>query len=83
MQGDIGDRALVERLLVEHRPHAVINFAAESHVDRSIHGPGEFIQTNIVGTYHLLEAVRGYWQGLPKEGMDPRVKPEDDTTDGA
>jgi len=64
VQGDIGDRALLDRLLAEHRPRAVINFAAESHVDRSIHGPGEFIQTNIVGTYHLLEAVRGYWSGL-------------------
>ncbi len=66
VQGDIGDRALLERLLAEHRPRAVINFAAESHVDRSIHGPEDFIQTNIVGTYHLLESVRGYWQGLPE-----------------
>ena len=65
VQGDIGDRVLVERLLAEHRPRAVINFAAESHVDRSIHGPGEFIETNIVGTYNLLESVRGYWNGLP------------------
>jgi dTDP-glucose 4,6-dehydratase len=64
VQGDIGDRALVERLLAEHRPRAVINFAAESHVDRSIHGPGDFIETNIVGTYNLLESVRGYWGGL-------------------
>lgn len=63
-QGDIGDRALVDKLLDEHQPRAVINFAAESHVDRSIHGPGEFIQTNIVGTFGLLEAVRGYWSGL-------------------
>ena len=67
VQGDIGDRALVDKLLAEHRPRAVINFAAESHVDRSIHGPGEFIQTNIVGTYHLLESVRGYWSGLPEK----------------
>ena len=65
VQGDIGDRALVSRLLAEHRPRAVVNFAAESHVDRSIHGPGEFIQTNIVGTFNLLEAVRGYWSDLP------------------
>ena len=64
VEGDIGDRALLERLLAEHQPRAVINFAAESHVDRSIHGPGEFIQTNIVGTFHLLDAVRGYWDGL-------------------
>jgi dTDP-glucose 4,6-dehydratase len=78
LQGDIGDSALVSRLLAEHRPRAVVNFAAESHVDRSIHGPGEFIQTNIVGTFNLLESVRGYWSGLPQEGMDPRVKPEDD-----
>ena len=68
VQGDIGDRALVERLLAEHRPRAVINFAAESHVDRSIHGPGDFIQTNIVGTFNLLEAVRGYWSALPDAG---------------
>ena len=64
VKGDIGDRTLLDRLLAEHRPRAVVNFAAESHVDRSIHGPGEFIQTNIVGTYNLLEAVRGYWSGL-------------------
>jgi dTDP-glucose 4,6-dehydratase len=64
VQGDIGDAALVSRLLREHRPRAIVNFAAESHVDRSIHGPMDFIQTNIVGTFHLLEAVRGYWNGL-------------------
>ena len=69
VQGDIGDRALVERLLAKHQPRAVINFAAESHVDRSIHGPGDFIETNIVGTYKLLEAVRGYWSGLPDGGI--------------
>ena len=67
VQGDIGDYDLVSRLLAEHQPRAVINFAAESHVDRSIHGPGEFIQTNIVGTFQLLEAVRAYWGGLPDE----------------
>ncbi|MFM2058896.1 MAG: dTDP-glucose 4,6-dehydratase [Pseudomonadota bacterium] len=65
VQGDIGDRPLVERLLSEHRPRAVLHFAAESHVDRSIHGPGEFIQTNMVGTFELLEAVRAYWGALP------------------
>ena len=64
---DIGDRELVAKLLAEHQPRAVINFAAESHVDRSIHGPGEFIQTNVVGTFNLLEAVRGYWSALPTE----------------
>ena len=66
VQGDIGDAALVSRLLAEHKPRAVINFAAESHVDRSIHGPGEFIETNIVGTFRLLESVRGYWSALPE-----------------
>jgi dTDP-glucose 4,6-dehydratase len=64
VQGDIGDRALVECLLAEHQPRAVINFAAESHVDRSIHGPGDFIQTNIVGTFNLLESVRAYWSSM-------------------
>lgn len=69
VRGDIGDAGLVGRLLAEHRPRAVINFAAESHVDRSIHGPGEFIQTNIVGTFHLLESVRAYWNGLDAEAQ--------------
>ena len=64
IRGDIGDANLVSSLLNEHKPHAVINFAAESHVDRSIHGPDEFIQTNIVGTFRLLESVRIYWNGL-------------------
>jgi dTDP-glucose 4,6-dehydratase len=68
VQGDIGDRELVGKLLAEHRPRAIVNFAAESHVDRSIHGPEDFIQTNIVGTFHLLEEARGYWMGL--EGDD-------------
>ncbi len=65
VKGDIGDRALVEELLARHRPRAVVNFAAESHVDRSIHGPEEFILTNVVGTFHLLDAVRAYWSALP------------------
>ena len=64
VQGDIGDVELLPKLLTEHQPRAVLNFAAESHVDRSIHGPGEFIETNIVGTFRLLESVRGYWLGL-------------------
>ncbi|MGH8855948.1 MAG: dTDP-glucose 4,6-dehydratase [Telluria sp.] len=64
VRGDIGDGELVARLLAEHRVRAVLNFAAESHVDRSIEGPGAFIQTNIVGTFNLLEAVRAYWTGL-------------------
>ncbi|MDE1943578.1 MAG: dTDP-glucose 4,6-dehydratase [Betaproteobacteria bacterium] len=67
VQGDIGDQALVEQLLAAHRPRAVVNFAAESHVDRSIHGPGDFIETNVVGTFRLLEAVRGYWGALPDD----------------
>ena len=66
IQGDIGDKTLVEQLLTEYHPRAIINFAAESHVDRSIHGPGEFIQTNIVGTFNLLETTRAYWQTLPE-----------------
>jgi dTDP-glucose 4,6-dehydratase len=64
VQGDIGDRALVDRLLNEHRPEAIVNFAAESHVDRSIDGPAAFVQTNVVGTLVLLEAARDFWRGL-------------------
>ena len=64
VQGDIADGALVASLLAAHRPRAVVNFAAESHVDRSIHGPEDFIQTNVVGTFRLLEAVRAYWAEL-------------------
>jgi len=67
VQGDIGDRALIERLLAEHRPRAIVNFAAESHVDRSIHGAEDFITTNIVGTFRLLEAARGHWSQLPSD----------------
>jgi dTDP-glucose 4,6-dehydratase len=66
VHGDIGDRALVERLLAEHQPDAIINFAAESHVDRSIDGPAAFVQTNVVGTLSLLEATRDYWRALPE-----------------
>ena len=64
VHGDIGDQALVASLLAEHRPSSIVNFAAESHVDRSIHSPEEFIQTNVVGTLRLLEATRGYFNGL-------------------
>src|SRR6185312_17268710 len=64
VRGDIADRALVERLLAEHRPRAIVHFAAESHVDRSIHGPAAFVETNVVGTFELLEAVRAHWQRL-------------------
>lgn len=67
VKGDIGDVDLVRQLLNEHKPRAVINFAAESHVDRSIHGPEAFIETNIVGTFRLLEAVRAYWAALPEQ----------------
>jgi dTDP-glucose 4,6-dehydratase len=67
VRGDIGDKNLVNALLAEHRPRAIVNFAAESHVDRSIHGPEDFIQTNVVGTFHLLETVRNYWNTLPEE----------------
>jgi dTDP-glucose 4,6-dehydratase len=73
VHGDIGNSALVLRLLLEHRPRAVINFAAESHVDRSIHGPEDFINTNIVGTFHLLECVRAYWSGL-EVGAKPKFR---------
>jgi len=64
VRGDIGDRTLVASLLTQHRPRAVVNFAAESHVDRSIHGPADFIATNVVGTFALLETVRAYWTSL-------------------
>ena len=70
VHGDIGDRELVARLLAEHRPDAVLNFAAESHVDRSIDGPAAFIQTNVVGTLGLLESVRDYWKGVEGEAKD-------------
>jgi dTDP-glucose 4,6-dehydratase len=66
VQGDIGDYDLVLSLLKRHQIRAIVNFAAESHVDRSIHGPGDFIQTNVVGTFNLLEAVRTYWTELPE-----------------
>jgi dTDP-glucose 4,6-dehydratase len=68
--GDIGDRESTSKLLRSYRPRAIVNFAAESHVDRSIHGPEDFIQTNIVGTFHLLEEVRGYWAELPGDRRD-------------
>jgi dTDP-glucose 4,6-dehydratase len=64
VRGDIGDQALVAQLLARHRPRAVVNFAAESHVDRSIQSPGTFIETNVVGTFRLLDSVRGYFDGL-------------------
>jgi len=65
VQGDIGDAALLARLLAEHQPRAIVNFAAESHVDRSIHGAEDFIATNVMGTFRLLETALAYWRGLP------------------
>ena len=70
VRGDICDRDLVDRLLAEHRPRAIVHFAAESHVDRSIHGPGEFMRTNVTGTFTLLEAARGYVQFLEERARD-------------
>lgn len=70
VQADIGDQATVSALLARFQPHAVMHLAAESHVDRSIDGPSDFIQTNIVGTYSLLEAVRGYWNTLQAPGRE-------------
>ncbi|MEY3224812.1 MAG: hypothetical protein RL565_1002 [Pseudomonadota bacterium] len=69
VHGDIGDKELVSKLLKDYRPRAIVNFAAESHVDRSIHGPAEFIATNIVGTFNLLESAREYWSGLDDSAM--------------
>ena len=70
VRGDIGDAGQVGALLREHRPRAIVNFAAESHVDRSIHGPAAFIETNIVGTFNLLEATRAWWSSLPPADRD-------------
>jgi dTDP-glucose 4,6-dehydratase len=67
LQGDICDRELVAELLITHRPRAIVHFAAESHVDRSIHGPDDFIRTNVNGTFSLLEEARAYWSGLEAE----------------
>ena len=67
VHGDICDRALIDALLARHRPRAIVHFAAESHVDRSIHGPGAFMRTNVEGTFTLLEAARAYWQGLAED----------------
>ena len=70
VHGDIGDRMLVAKLLAEHRPDAVVNFAAESHVDRSIDGPAAFVETNVVGTLTLLECARDYWKSLEGAARD-------------
>ena len=67
VKGDINDSALLEKLLAEHKPRAIVHFAAESHVDRSIHGPADFISTNINGTFSLLEATRAHWLALPQD----------------
>jgi len=65
VRAEVGDQPAIEALFAAHRPRAIVHFAAESHVDRSIHGPGDFVQTNVVGTFRLLEAARGHWQALP------------------
>lgn len=70
VQGDICDRELIDRLLAEHQPRAIVHFAAESHVDRSIHGPAAFVQTNVNGTFNLLEASRAYWATLSDQARD-------------
>jgi dTDP-glucose 4,6-dehydratase len=70
VRADICDRAALDDILAQHKPRAVLHFAAESHVDRSIHGPAEFVQTNVVGTFTLLEAVRSYWGALPQIERD-------------
>jgi len=70
VRGDIGDRDLLVSLLAQHRPRAIVNFAAESHVDRSIHGPAAFVETNVVGTFNLLESVRTWWSALPAADRD-------------
>lgn len=67
VHGDIGDRGLVGDLLEKYQPRAIVNFAAESHVDRSIHGPADFVQTNVLGTFNLLESARAFWSQLPTE----------------
>lgn len=70
VQGDIGDREQLSQLLARFKPGAIVNFAAESHVDRSIHGPKAFIQTNVVGTFHLLESIRAYWSKLDEASQE-------------
>ncbi len=70
VQGDIGDRALVAKLLQEHRPQAIVNFAAESHVDRSIDGPGAFVHTNMVGTFVMLNQTLEYWRSLDEAARE-------------
>src|SRR5258706_6020002 len=70
VRGDIADRGLLRRLLAKHRPRAIVHFAAESHVDRSIEGPAEFIQTNVVGSFSLLEEARAWWGSLPAGDRD-------------
>jgi len=77
VHADMADKAVMDRLLATHRPRAVINFAAESHVDRSIHSPIDFMQTNVLGTYHLLESVRGYWSQLDSAPSISKDKSEE------
>ena len=71
VRGDIGDAALIEKLLKQYQPRAIVNFAAESHVDRSIHGPEDFVQTNVVGTFHLLETPRVDLQAVRSNAHAP------------
>ena len=70
VHGDICDGALVSQLLAEHQPRVIVHFAAESHVDRSIHGPADFVRTNVNGTFTLLESVRAYWNALPQDARE-------------
>src|SRR4051812_7343888 len=70
VKGDIADAALLQKLFADHRPRAVVHFAGESHVDRSIQGPAAFVQTNVVGTFELLEAARAYWHSLAGEARN-------------
>jgi len=69
IHGDIGDKSLLAKLLDQYQPRAIVNFATESHVDRSIHGPAEFIQTNILGSFNLLECAREYWNKLDEKAQ--------------
>ena len=77
LQADICDRQAMDKAFADFQPHIIMHLAAESHVDRSIDGPGEFMQTNIIGTYTLLEAARSYWSQLP-EAMHPKCAPTDE-----
>jgi dTDP-glucose 4,6-dehydratase len=81
-KADIRDRASLDRIFLEHRPDAVLHLAAESHVDRSIDGPGAFVETNVTGTFHLLEAARAYWESCGRPGVE-EPSPEEDGKEGS